>query len=140
MKKGDRVRIINTARHCIPLNTEGTFIEYGGDFLVIKGDETLSEQLLMKDQVEVISKAEEPHLTFVDEPEEEVSPLATQIGGSHYQLPIQPIDYIVKNNLGYREGNVVKYVTRHGTKNGAEDIKKAIHYLEMILEGYEDGV
>jgi len=64
--------------------------------------------------------------------------LASQIGGSHYQLPIQPIEYIVKNNLGYREGNVIKYTTRHKTKNGAEDIKKAIHYLEMILEDYEN--
>jgi len=61
-----------------------------------------------------------------------------QVGGSHYQLPIQPIDYIVKNNLGYREGNVIKYVTRHGSKNGAEDIKKAIHYLEMILGDYDN--
>jgi hypothetical protein len=59
-----------------------------------------------------------------------------QVGGSHYQLAIEPIDYIVKNELGYREGNVVKYVTRHKKKNGAEDIKKAIHYLEMILEDY----
>jgi hypothetical protein len=57
-----------------------------------------------------------------------------QEGGKHYQLPIQPVDYIVNNNIGYREGNVIKYVTRHHVKNGAEDIKKAIHYLEMILE------
>jgi hypothetical protein len=62
---------------------------------------------------------------------------STQVGGSHYQLPIQPIDYIVKNDLGYREGNVVKYVTRHKNKNGAEDIRKAIQYLEMILEDYD---
>ena len=61
-----------------------------------------------------------------------------QVGGNHYQLPIQPIDYIVKNNLGFREGNVIKYVTRHKEKNGKEDIKKAIHYLEMILEDYND--
>lgn len=60
-----------------------------------------------------------------------------QVGGSHYNMPIQPIDYIVENDLGYREGNVVKYVSRHEKKNGAEDIKKAIHYLEMILEDYE---
>ena len=59
-----------------------------------------------------------------------------QIGGDHYKLPIQPIEYIVKNNLGYREGNVIKYVTRYKNKGGVEDIKKAIHYLEMILEDY----
>ena len=57
-----------------------------------------------------------------------------QVGGSHYKLPIEPIDYIEKNNLTYCEGNVVKYVTRHKNKRGAEDIKKAIHYLEFILK------
>ena len=63
--------------------------------------------------------------------------VAKQVGGSHYStLSIQPIDYIVKNNLGYREGNVIKYVTRYKTKNGLEDIEKAIHYLEMIREEY----
>jgi len=67
-----------------------------------------------------------------------LSTVRRQVGGSHYQLAIEPIDYIVKNNLGYREGNVIKYVSRHKNKNGAEDIKKAIHYLEMILEEYEN--
>ena len=62
--------------------------------------------------------------------------LDKQEGGGHYQIPIQPVEYIVKNSLGFREGNVIKYVTRHDKKNGAEDIRKAIHYLEMILEEY----
>jgi len=57
-----------------------------------------------------------------------------QEGGDHYQLPIQPIEYIYKNKLGYMEGNVIKYVTRHENKGGAEDLRKAIHYLEMLLE------
>ena len=57
-----------------------------------------------------------------------------QEGGLHYQLPIQPIEYIYKNGLGYMEGNVIKYVTRHESKNGAEDLRKAIHYLEMLIE------
>lgn len=61
-----------------------------------------------------------------------------QVGGDHYNFPIQPIEYIVANELGYREGNVIKYVTRHKRKNGKQDIEKAIHYLEMILESYEE--
>lgn len=57
-----------------------------------------------------------------------------QIGGNHYNnKKIQPIDYIIENALPYCEGNVVKYVTRHKEKNGAEDIRKAIHYLRFIL-------
>jgi hypothetical protein len=57
-----------------------------------------------------------------------------QEGGDHYKLPIQPIDFIYENNLGYIEGNVIKYVTRHRAKNGAEDLLKAIHYLELLIE------
>ena len=58
-----------------------------------------------------------------------------QVGGSHYKdCVIQPVDYIVKNNLDFLEGNVVKYITRHKTKNGIEDIRKVIHYAELILE------
>jgi hypothetical protein len=57
-----------------------------------------------------------------------------QVGGSHYEQPIQPIEYIEANNLPYAEANVVKYVSRHKRKNGAEDIRKAIWYLKRILE------
>jgi hypothetical protein len=62
-------------------------------------------------------------------------PLQRQEGGSHYkQLSIQPVEYIVANNMEYCEANVVKYVSRHNLKNGVEDIRKAIHYLQLILE------
>tara|TARA_R100000963_G_scaffold12909_1_gene9283 strand:+ start:211 stop:396 length:186 start_codon:yes stop_codon:yes gene_type:complete len=55
--------------------------------------------------------------------------------GSHYKdCPIQPIDYIVDNGLGWCEGNIVKYITRHNKKGGEEDIKKVIHYAELLLE------
>lgn len=60
--------------------------------------------------------------------------LEKQEGGSHYDLPIQPLEYIHANKLGYIEGNIIKYATRHRKKNGAEDIKKIIHYCELLLE------
>ena len=59
-----------------------------------------------------------------------------QVGGNHYKsCKIQPVDYIVENNLTFLEGNVVKYITRHRRKGeGAKDIEKVIHYCELILE------
>lgn len=61
--------------------------------------------------------------------------LSTQIGGNHYlNKGIQPITYIHANQLGFCEANVVKYVTRHKSKAGKDDILKAIHYLELLLE------
>ncbi len=61
--------------------------------------------------------------------------LDNQEGGQHYKSKaIQPIVYIHANGLGFCEGNVVKYITRHKEKNGAEDIRKVIHYCELLLE------
>ena len=58
-----------------------------------------------------------------------------QVGGNHYMnFAIMPIEYISKNNLDFLEGNIIKYISRHKHKNGAEDIKKVIHYAELILE------
>ena len=65
---------------------------------------------------------------------EEPQALELQVGGDHYKnMKIQPVEFITANNLGFLEGNVVKYICRHHAKNGAEDIKKAIHYCEMLL-------
>lgn len=63
------------------------------------------------------------------------SALDRQEGGNHYKaMKIQPVEFIVANNLGYCEGNVIKYVCRHQAKNGVEDIDKAIHYLQLLKE------
>lgn len=53
---------------------------------------------------------------------------------SHYDVPIQPWDYIAANHLGFFEGNVVKYVTRWKSKGGVEDLQKARHYLDKLIE------
>lgn len=67
--------------------------------------------------------------------QENISALDKQVSGAHYkEKGIQPIVYLHANNLGFCEGNVVKYVTRHKDKNGRADIEKAIHYLELLLE------
>jgi hypothetical protein len=59
----------------------------------------------------------------------------TQVGGIHYEkMKIQPAEYIHANGLDFFEGNIVKYITRHRYKNGAEDIKKAIDYCKIILK------
>ena len=58
-----------------------------------------------------------------------------QIGGSHYKgKAIQPWDYIVANNLGYLEGNVVKYISRWKEKGGIDDLRKVVHYAEKLIE------
>lgn len=64
--------------------------------------------------------------------------LDTQEGGDHYRkLKIQPVEYILANGLGFVEGCVVKYVSRWREKGGAEDLRKARHFLQLLIEHEE---
>ena len=65
------------------------------------------------------------------------NPLVAQEGGGHYKdRGIQPLEYTMKNNLSFCEGNVVKYISRYKSKNGIEDLAKVIHYA--LLASYEE--
>jgi hypothetical protein len=63
-----------------------------------------------------------------------------QVGGNHYQsMVMQPSEFINKNKLPFAEGSAIKYICRHAAKGKEQDIHKAIHYLEMILDrDYQD--
>lgn len=61
--------------------------------------------------------------------------LSSQVGGSHYKdLPIQPVEYIHANRIGYFEGCVIKYVSRWRAKGGIGDLEKAKHYIDLLIE------
>jgi len=58
-----------------------------------------------------------------------------QIGGSHYKdMKIQPAQFINQNNLPFAEGNAIKYICRHRNKGEVQDLEKAKHYIDMIIE------
>lgn len=64
------------------------------------------------------------------------NPLDTQVGGVHYKdLPIQPVEYILANGIGYIPGNIIKYITRYPYKHedGLEDLEKCQHYLDILV-------
>lgn len=64
-----------------------------------------------------------------------MSALNTQVGGSHYKdYKIQPLQFIMENELDFIQANVIKYICRHKTKNGVEDLKKVIHYAQLAIE------
>lgn len=63
------------------------------------------------------------------------SALQRQEGGGHYKdLKIQPIEYIHANGVPFAEGSVIKYVTRWRDKGGVADLKKARHFLDLLIE------
>ena len=58
-----------------------------------------------------------------------------QIGGTHYKkMKIQPSKFVIENKLLFPEGNVIKYICRHPYKGGKEDLEKAKHFIDMIIE------
>ena len=62
-------------------------------------------------------------------------PYDKQVGGFHYlKFKIQPSEFINKNKILFAEGNAIKYICRHANKGGKEDLKKAKHYIDMIIE------
>jgi hypothetical protein len=61
-------------------------------------------------------------------------PTDAQVGGNHYQkYKIPPVEFFMKNNVPYVEGNVIKYVMRFRDKNGLEDLLKARQYLNILI-------
>lgn len=57
-----------------------------------------------------------------------------QVGGAHYAKPIQHWDYVVAQGLGYFEGQITKYVSRWRDKGGIQDLEKARHFLDKLIE------
>jgi hypothetical protein len=94
------------------------------------------KKALQQKMLKVIPMLEPKTVSIFDTKFEPVSAAnAIQVGGGHYQnKAIQPWDYIVSNRLGYLEGNVVKYVSRWQDKGGRQDLEKARHYLDKLLE------
>ncbi len=70
---------------------------------------------------------------------DEAFPQDKQIGGSHYKnFPIQPYEFISKNNLSFFQGCVVKYVCRYLNKAGIQDLEKIIHYCQLDIKTMKD--
>lgn len=70
---------------------------------------------------------------------EDKSPaLAVQVGGDHYKdMAIQPFEYIHANRIAFAEGCIIKYVSRWRHKAGIQDLKKARHFLDLLIEAEE---
>lgn len=63
------------------------------------------------------------------------NPLQTQVGGNHYKdFKIQPVEFIHANGLDFLQGNIIKYTMRHKEKNGKQDLLKARHYLDLLIQ------
>lgn len=66
--------------------------------------------------------------------EDSDNPMDRQVGGNHYDMPIQPVEFIERNGLGFCVGNCIKYLCRYKKKNGKEDLLKAKHYIDLLIQ------
>lgn len=75
----------------------------------------------------------DPNFAYIlDDPDAKEKTLPHYLGKE-----IQPLEYILANQMDYCEGNIVKYVTRYKEKGGIEDLRKARVYLDALIEYYE---
>ena len=89
----------------------------------------------LKVSVPMVYKARNGYKAGAAKVEKQPTANKEQFGGNHYKtLAIQPWDYIIANNLGFLEGNVIKYVTRWKDKEGVQDLQKARHFLDKLIE------
>ena len=56
---------------------------------------------------------------------------------THYDFVIQPVEFIMRNGLGFCEGNVIKYISRWKLKNGRDDLIKARHYIDILIADFD---
>ena len=85
--------------------------------------------------IEVTEFLGKPAKSIIEETFVMKSALDVQVGGGHYkEMKIQPVEYIHANKIQFLEGSVIKYVSRWRNKNGLEDLKKARHFLDLLIQ------
>ena len=135
-KVGDEVEIVKLDKTIKHFGGEGILSPVGTKTFVTYVDVTGEEVEIDEDEysyhvddLDLVKSAGVKAQTY--------NPLIAQEGGGHYKdKGIQPLEYTMKNNLSFCEGNVVKYISRYKSKNGVEDLAKVIHYA--LLASYEE--
>ena len=135
-KVGDEVEIVKLDKTIQQLGGEGLLSPVGTKTFVtyvnVTGEEVEIDEDVYSyhvDDLDLVKSMEVKVQTY--------NPLIAQEGGGHYKnRGIQPLEYTMKNNLSFCEGNVVKYISRYKSKNGIEDLAKVIHYT--LLASYEE--
>ena len=117
-----------------------------GEFKLIESGYTNQEMIDRIEKAESMLQSAAPSFTEIIRNglitgQEKVAASETQVAGNHYsKLKIQPMEYCLQNDLNYGQSNAIKYITRYKDKNGIEDLKKAIHCIELLIEFEEKDI
>ena len=144
-KIGDRVEVIRQGYSSIIIGIQESLAENRRNVYITEDGtrswsneiEYLEVSYTNQEMIDRIEKAKSIN-GFV---EEKVTASETQVAGNHYsKLKIQPMEYCLQNDLNYGQSNAIKYITRYKDKNGIEDLKKAIHCIELLIEFEEKDI
>ena len=105
-------------------NTRGKIITMSGEI----GDSFICDLVWQR-------HTQPKELPFIDD--EPISQWDIQVGGNHYKdMGIQPAQFAMANKLDYCQANAIKYIVRHASKDGKQDLEKAKHYIDLLIEHY----
>jgi hypothetical protein len=129
---GDEVVAVGYTNPQVICGLEDKFVVFKDKQNGIQGTQTY-------DNIKEVLRCGVSHKDHIVASMEASNAFGKQIAGSHYsKLKIQPMEYCLGNGLNYAQSNVVKYVTRYKDKNGIEDLKKAIHCIELLIDWEEN--
>lgn len=131
LKVGDRVEMINPKPHLC------THLPVGEKGVIKRIDNFCDEPMYVVQYSDKSYGVTAEYLRKLPDTisfEEKDNPMNRQVGGNHYDMPIQPVEFIERNGLGFCVGNCIKYLCRYQKKNGKQDLEKAKHYIDLLIQ------
>lgn len=139
IKKGDVFKIVdNLCGHGFGLGDIVTIVNVGRYTHKAQGEDG-NFWFVREEDLEPATPMEIAATLTTKKVDEQTDPFKQQVGGDHYKsMAIQPVEFILANGLGFCEGNVIKYICRYKQKGGIQDLKKVVHYAELLIKQLEE--
>lgn len=139
IKKGDVCKVVNClCGHGFALGDIVTIIDVGHYDYKAQGKDG-NYWFVQEKEIEPATPMEIAATLTTKKVDEQGDPFKQQVGGDHYKsMAIQPVEFILANGLGFCEGNVIKYICRYKQKGGIQDLKKVVHYAELLIKQLEE--
>lgn len=140
-KEGDRCRVIgNIYAHDFDVGDIVIIKQVNNDDYYAYSRDPYDTWLITDEELEPATPMEIASTLTTKKADELTDPFKQQVGGDHYKsMAIQPVEFILANDLGFCEGNAIKYLCRYRQKGGVQDLEKARHYVDLLIDGYNKG-
>lgn len=140
-KAGDVCKVTrNVSNHGLKIGSIAVVKSIDNGFLSVSSNTTNYPWIVIEEELELATPMEIAATLTTKKVDEQDDPFKQQVGGDHYKsMTIQPVEFILANGLGFCEGNAIKYLCRYRQKGGVQDLEKAKHYVDLLIEQYNKG-